>query len=989
MIDDLERLQDAIADRYQIERELGRGGMAVVYQAIDLKHGRKVAIKVLLPEVAAAIGQKRFLREIEIAARLTHPHILPLHDSGVATGQLFYVMPYIEGESLRARLERERQIPLEDALRLAREIASALGYAHHQGVVHRDIKPENVLLSDGIALVADFGIARAVGASATGNVTTTGLVVGTPLYMSPEQAFGAPGDVDARSDLYSLGCVVYEMLAGEPPFTGAGAIAVCSRHAFEAVPPLEARRPGIPEGVARTVEKALSKSPADRYSTAAQFAEALSAATSGGPTPTPRRPGPGAAVPNNLPKERTRFIGREKELAECARLLGESRLLTVSGIGGCGKTRLALKLAENLLESHPDGVWFVDLAPLTDAERVPLIMAGALGVRGSTGTPLVERLAQHIAARHMLIVLDNCEHVLEAAAELIDVLLAGCPNVRVVVTSREGLGIVGEQVVALRSLSMPAPGASDPAAIEASESVSLFVDRARLAESSFRLDATSAPMVAEICRRLDGIPLALELAAVRVKMLSIAEIRDRLDDRFRLLTGGSRTTLPRHQTLRATIGWSYDQLSPDEQRLFCDLSVFAGGWTLDGAVRVAGHAADEFEVLELLTRLRDKSLITPERAGTGATRYTMLETVRQYAQEQLNESGDGEAVRTRHLDYCVALAEEARPHFQGPEQGAWLSRFDLERENMLSAHQWCERAPGGVRADLRLVYATFLYWVVRGLLDLGYGVTVEALERPGAEATSAERMHALYAAGQCAYLRGHYDQARRHLDEGLATARVIGDRLRIASLMRALGIVAQGEGDRDTARRYMEESLVLSRQVGDKRQLAITLNGLAELERGEGNLAAAEPLCEEFVALEREIGNRGNMASGLLNLAMVTIARGSADRAHVLLLEALEIALEIGSKRVGQGVIEAASGLAAFVGDGTAAARAYGAAEAQREQMGLHRDPADQAFLAPLLAGARQTVGEAAFSAAVEAGRVMTYEAATAEVQAWLSRTRG
>ena len=237
-------LHDALADRYRIERELGRGGMARVYLADDLKHGRKVAIKAMHPELAAAIGHDRFLLEIEIAARLTHPHILPLYDSGVAGGQLYYVIPYIEGESLRARIDREKQLPIDDALRLTREIASALGYAHHQGVVHRDIKPENILLADGIALVADFGIARAVSANGAGKLTTSGTMVGTPVYMSPEQAAGS-ADVDGRSDLYSLGCVLYEMLAGEPPFTGPSAMVVQSRHAFEAVPPLKTRRPGI------------------------------------------------------------------------------------------------------------------------------------------------------------------------------------------------------------------------------------------------------------------------------------------------------------------------------------------------------------------------------------------------------------------------------------------------------------------------------------------------------------------------------------------------------------------------------------------------------------------------------------------------------------------------------------------------------------------------------------------------------------------------
>jgi non-specific serine/threonine protein kinase len=628
-------LRDATADRYRIERELGRGGMATVYLAHDLKYGRPVAIKVMHPELAAAIGHDRFLREIEIAARLTHPHILPLHDSGAADTQLYYVMPYIEGESLRARLLREKQLPVEDALRLTREIASALGLAHHHGLVHRDVKPENVLLSDGIALVADFGIARAMSTTGGRGLTTAGRAIGTPAYMAPEQAMGNT-DVDGRADLYALGCVLYEMLAGQPPFTGR-ADSLVYQH-LNAEPRLVTElRPSVPAGVAAAIARALAKFPADRYPTMARFAEALAVATTGAPTPTPRPEPETGAVPNNLPRQRTRFIGREKELAECARLMGDTRLLTLAGIGGCGKTRLALRLAENLLASFPDGVWFVDLAPLKDAHRVALTVATVLGVPEQPGAPLADLLVRHLQSQRALLVLDNCEHVLDPAAELADTLLGACADLKLIATSREGLGIDGERIVSLRSLSVPPRAeAHTLATVEASEAVRLFVDRAQVVDPQFGLSEASAGPVAEICRRLDGIPLAIELAAARVRVLSVEEICARLDDRFRLLTGGSKTALPRHQTLRATIQWSFDQLAPQEQQLFRVFSVFAGGWTLAAATRVAGPEADEFEVLDAITRLVDKSLVTMEREVAGESRYAMLETVRQYAQEQLN-----------------------------------------------------------------------------------------------------------------------------------------------------------------------------------------------------------------------------------------------------------------------------------------------------------------------------------------------------------------
>ena len=715
VVSDPRQLKEGLADRYRIERELGRGGMATVYLADDLKHGRKVAIKTLHAEMAAAIGHQRFLREIEIAARLTHPHILPLHDSGEANGQLYYVMPYIDGESLRVQMDREKQLSIEDALRLTREIASALAYAHQHGVVHRDIKPENVLLADGIALVADFGIARAMSASVEHQQTATGIIVGTPLYMSPEQA-SSSAEVDARSDLYSLGCVLYEMLAGEPPFTGSNAMAVLARHALEEIPPLNTRRPDIADELESVVRKSLAKNPADRYATAAGFVEALSAATAS-PTVSPQRPG-SALVPNSLPRERTRFIGRETELAECARLFGETRLLTVTGIGGSGKTRLAVRLAESLLQSHPDGVGFVDLSPLREASRVAEAIAVSLAVGEEPGKGLLETLVHRVSGKRLLLVLDNCEHLLDACGALVDALMRNANDLRVLVTSRESLGLEGERVFSLRSLAVPSEAWVDLDAVKSSEAVRLFVDRAQIADREFVLDAKSARPVGEICRRLDGIPLAIELAAARLKMLSVQEIRSRLDDRFRLLTSGNKALL-RHQTLRAAFQWSYDLLTPEEQRLFQLLAVFAGGCTLEAATAVWSDAADEFEVLELMTRLVDKSLVMIDRLESGTSRYRMLEMSRQFAQEKLDGAGEGDRARARHLKYFDAWTKERKPMIRGVELGDWLALVEREHENVLSALEFSAHAEGGAKHGLQLAGNVSPYWSSRGMNGLG------------------------------------------------------------------------------------------------------------------------------------------------------------------------------------------------------------------------------------------------------------------------------
>ena len=454
------QLSDALSGRYTIEREIGAGGMALVYAAEDLKHRRRVAIKVLRPELAATIGSDRFLREIEIAARLSHPHILPLFDSGAAGEMLYYVMPFVPGESLRGRLARERRLHTDDALRLTREIASALGFAHQQGIVHRDIKPENILLADGIALVADFGIARALRSSrengnATSTLTVSGLALGTPAYMSPEQ-FTAD-EVDGRSDLYSLGCVLFEMLAGEPPFTARTVDALLRMHLTTEPRSLSELRPTVPVGLSRVVTRMLAKNPAERYQSASQLAEAVATVVSGGITPAvSERP---SDTPNNLPRHRTRFIGRDRELAECARLLGETRLLTLTGIGGSGKTRLALRLAESMLPTFPDGTWFADLAPLVDPERVPATVAAAIGASESPDKPILDVIVERLQGRNVLLVLDNCEHLLGATADLADALLSAADGVRLVATSREGLGIEGERLYAVRSMTVPDPKA--------------------------------------------------------------------------------------------------------------------------------------------------------------------------------------------------------------------------------------------------------------------------------------------------------------------------------------------------------------------------------------------------------------------------------------------------------------------------------------------------------------------------------------------------
>ncbi len=696
-----------------------------------------------------------------------------------------------------------------------------------------------------------------------------------------------------------------------------------------------------------------------------------------------------AARMHNLPTQLSSFVGREREIAELKKLLGITRLVTLTSMGGTGKTRLSLQVAADVRDDYPDGVWFVELAPLADERLVPQAVASVLGVKEEAGRPVLEALEKYVKDRQLLLILDNCEHLERACAELAKTLLRSGRGLQILASSREHLHVAGETTYPVPSLAVPdALNATNETinleALTQYDAVRLFIDRATAAQPAFQVTRQNAAAVADICRHLDGIPLAIELAAARVGALSVDKIAARLSDRFSLLTGGDKTAMPRQQTLRASIDWSYDLLSEHERALLQRLAVFAGGCTLEAAEAVgAGDGIEESAVLDLLIHLVEKSLVTLEAGGE---RYRLLETVRQYAQERLDESGAEGDARTRHLGFYLALAEQARPELAGPQQGVWLARLDLERENILSAHVWCDRAEGETELGLKLVWALKPYWFNRGLLGLGQRMTVEALARTGASERSLDRCRGLFQAGQIGAFTGRYAEAQGYLEESLAIARAIGDKVRIAGALQPLGMACLGQGNMAAARAHFQEALAMARELGDKREIAAALNALAQLLRVEGELDSAEPLYEQGLALARELQDRGTIAVSLLNLAMVSIDRGRGERAAPMLLEALAIAVEIGSKRMGQSVLEVVAGLAASLEKWECAARFCGIVEAQAEQTGLQRDPADEAFLAPRIALARESLSAAAFAAAAAADRALSYEEAMGEASVWLKK---
>jgi predicted ATPase len=692
------------------------------------------------------------------------------------------------------------------------------------------------------------------------------------------------------------------------------------------------------------------------------------------------------ATPNNLPQQVTSFVGHERGLADVRRLLGETRLLTLFGMGGLGKTRMSLQVAADVLDDYPDGVWFVELAAVADPRRVPEAVASVLGVMEEAGRPVIEALVRFVSDRQLLLILDNCEHLIDACAALAKTLLQAGPHIKLLASSREHLRVFGETTYAVPALALPdANSALMLDALQSSEAARLFAERAAAVQPGFRITADNAAAVAEICRRLDGIPLAIELAAVRVHALTVEVIAARLDDRFGLLTRGSREALPRQRTLRALIDWSYDLLSDAEKTLFARLSVFAGGMTLDAVEAVgAGTGIDASQVLDLLVALVEKSLV---ELDAGGERYRLLEIVRQYAQERLDAFGESAATRTRHLGFFLRFAEAAQPELWGPAQGRWLQRLDRDRDNFLAALGWCDHAENGAACGLRMVYALQLYWLPRGLIELGHRLTVEALERPAAQSRDLNRSGAQYAASQLGYFMGHYEAAQRHGEECLSIARQFGIKARAASALLLLGYASDALGQHVAARQQFEESAALARELGDKSRLSFALNALAGHHQEQNDLNTAERLFEEALALARERNDQECIGIHLSNLARLLVERGDAQRVRSLLREGLVIGCDIGSARAVQNVIEVAACLAVLREEWERAARFFGSVEAQLAQMAMKRTPEDHAVLVRRIATARDALGDAVFAAHEAAGRALSYDDAIEDVRAWLERT--
>ncbi len=686
----------------------------------------------------------------------------------------------------------------------------------------------------------------------------------------------------------------------------------------------------------------------------------------------------------NLPIQATSFIGREREIAQIKRLLARTHLLTLTGSGGCGKTRLALQVAADLVEEYEEGVWLVELASLSDPGLVVQTVADALGVREEPNRPLVETLTNYLKPKFLLLALDNCEHLLSSCAQLAERLLQACPHLRILTTSREALHVQGEQPWRVPSLSVPdvshlPRGAKNvAAALSEYEAVRLFVDRARVHRPDFSLTRQNGSAVAAVCQHLDGIPLALELAAARVRALSVEQMEARLSDRFRLLTGGSRTAPTRQQTLLATLDWSYALLTGQERTLLLRLSVFAGGATLEACEQVcSGGEVAEWAVLDVLTSLVDKSLVVYEERE-GIARYRLLETIREYARQKLRETEEGESLQSRHRDYFLALAEEAKEKLKGPEQAEWLERLETEHDNLRAALDCCQGQDQGAEAGLRLAGALQQFWWMHGHLSEGRGRLSQALERAAGSGPSKARADALNGMGALAYMQGDNTAARSFYEQSLALRRELDDKSGIAASLNNLGLVACNQGDNAGARAFYEESLAICRGLGNKLGIAAALSNLGLVVHAQSDYAGARALQEESLALRRELGDKGGMALSLTWLSAVAHDQGDYPGVQRFLTECLILCRELGEKRITAYALEGFARLAYAQHQPERAVRLYGAAQALREAIGSPMPPNVGAKYERIQADLRAALGEDGYQAGLDAGRALSTDQAIA-----------
>lgn len=1015
--------------QYEIISAIGAGGMGEVFLARDMRLGRKVALKFLVAGLASQPEHlDRFIHEARAASALNHPNICTIYEINESGETPFIAMEFIEGETLADMIGRRRR-NARQTLAIAVQVADALAEAHAGGIIHRDIKPANIIVNArGQAKILDFGLAKRVveetGDSANRLLTKAGMILGTASYMSPEQARGL--EIDARSDIWSFGVCLYEALTGKQPFFAETTADTIAAILTQEIPPPSKSFAEIPARLESIVMRSLNRFPDERYLTANEMLSDLRSlqkqlenefgsvpdtiSALDDPTDIFETATTEVAVPlitgkdlrlrnlrpNNLSSYYSPIIGRENEIASIINLLrdGEIRLLTMTGIGGTGKTRLAQAVAEAALLDFNDGVFFIEMAAVTDPALVASTIAQPLGVKEAGSRPLTDVLKEHLSGKQILLVLDNFEQIAMAAPQISE-LLTATTLLKILVTSRSILHLTVETEFAVPPLATPGTQAKRSfEELSGMEAIRLFVERARAAKPHFRLTAENASVIGAICERLDGLPLAIELAAARIRILSPAAILGRLENSLGLLTGGALDLPLRQQTMRGAVDWSYDLLDESEKSLFRRLSVFAGGLRLEAAEEVVGSQlslASESAgrnnqlttdsrllttVLDGITSLIDKSLLIQKEQPDGEARFRMLEVVRDFAFESLDTAGETQAVRRIHAEHFIAFAERAEPFVQAAQSAEWLDRLEEEHDNLRAAMRWSlDNDPS---MAVRLAVALRNFWLLHSHLSEGYAWLKAASEHSG-RLSAPLRFKLMNGLGLVARWRGDYETAGNAYADGLAAGQEAEDKQGIALSSRGLGLVAMQKGEIQASKKYFESGLKISRELEDKFGIALSLSFLGDLARTEGNSGAARPLFEEALKLFRELDNKSATSDTLNNLGAAALGDGDPQAAAKHFSEALQIANELSNKITISCSLDGFGAIAADRGGFDLAARLSGAAKNLRESIGYKIEPAERVLRDAYLSKVAEAMEKDSFEAEQQRGRGMLLEDACDE----------
>ncbi len=1013
---------------YEILGALGAGGMGEVYRARDTRLGRDLAIKVLSRKLSdSKLDVKRFEREAGSASALNHPNIVTIFETGQFDSTYYIAMELVEGELLREML-RAGPIPLQTIIRIATQIADGMAKAHTAGVVHRDLKPENLMVSsDGLVKIMDFGLAKVVNPDTNSlldvetvgaSLTNPGAVLGTLPYMSPEQASGLP--LDFRSDQFSFGALLYEMVTGKFAFPHQSAAQILAAILRDQPAAAASLNPQAPAPLCWIIERCLAKNPKDRYDSTHDLARDLVTMRDRLPEAPSRQSTPRL---NTLPSQATAFIGREREVTAVKELLlrDDVRVVTLTGSGGIGKTRLALQVAGEVRERFDGGICFIPLAAVTDPLLIPSIIAQGLGIRETGRAVSVQSLKEYLQDLRsgLLLLFDNFEHML-AAAPVVAELITVAHKLRVLVTSRAPLHIYGEYEFPVPTLALPDLHAgTSREMLSKNPTVALFMARAVAVKPNFELTEENAQAVATICTRLDGLPLAIELAAARIKLLSPSAMQSRLESSLQLLTGGAKDLPMRQQTLRGTIDWSYDLLSPAEQKLFRRISVFVGGCTLEGIEAVCNTKQDlEVDVLDGMGSLVNNSLVQQIEQSAGEPRFALLDTVREYGLERLAASGEESAIKRAHAAYCVVMAEECAAQAADPAHTEWATLLEVEHNNCRAALDWLTRS-GNAEWGLRLGSALFRFWETREHFTEGRDRLEKLLKLGGAAVRSNARARVLFAAGVLASEQGDHlatytlleeslqiarelndtrgvgialnalaanarddgevSKARSLFEESLTVWRVLNDRAMVARALSNVASVVKSQQNYELARSLHEQSRVIFEELGDNTCMAWSLNYQGDVAQEQGEISVARELYEQSLKLFRKLGDKWGVAGCLVDLGNLAREQGEEKKSRSHYAESMKLFQELGQKRGIARVLDCLACSAALQSESERALRLAGSAAAMRRVLGAALPVTEQTRLDKALDLARQSTSPAKAAAAWMDGWTMATDKAIQE----------